>query len=55
MIRIVILTVKSKYIEYKPGSKGKAGIAFNTDNPVDFSGAKNIHIFPLWLTKEEKQ
>ena len=34
-----------KYIEYKPGSKGKAGLAFNTDNPVDFSGAKRVHFF----------
>ena len=34
-----------KYIEYKPGSRGKAGLAFNTDNPVDFSGAKKVHFF----------
>ena len=36
-----------KYIEYKPGSKGKAGLAFNTDNPVDFSGAKKLHFFVM--------
>ena len=34
-----------KYIEYKPGSKGKAGLAFNTDSPVDFSGAKRVTFF----------
>jgi hypothetical protein len=34
-----------KYIEYKPGSKGKAGLAFNTDNPVDFSGANRVTFF----------
>ncbi len=34
-----------KYIEYKPGSKGRAGLAFNTDSPVDFSGAKRVTFF----------
>ena len=34
-----------KYIEYKPGSKGRAGLAFITDTPVDLSGAKKVQFF----------
>jgi hypothetical protein len=34
-----------KYIEYKPGSQGKAGLAFISDNPLDLSGAKKVHFF----------
>jgi hypothetical protein len=34
-----------KYIEYKPGSRGRAGLAFITDTPVDLSGAKKVHFF----------
>lgn len=34
-----------KYIEYKPGSEGRAGLAFITDSPIDLSGAKKIHFF----------
>jgi hypothetical protein len=34
-----------KYIEYKPGSKGRAGLAFITDSPIDLSSAKKIQFF----------
>jgi hypothetical protein len=34
-----------QYIEYKPGSQGRAGLAFITDAPVDLSGAKRVHLF----------
>jgi K319L-like, PKD domain len=34
-----------KYIEYKPGSRGRAGLAFLTDAPVDLSGAQKVHFF----------
>jgi hypothetical protein len=34
-----------KYIEYKPGPKGRAGLAFITDSAIDLSGAKKIRFF----------
>ncbi|MDQ4101568.1 MAG: hypothetical protein M3115_05220 [Thermoproteota archaeon] len=34
-----------KYIEYKPGARGRAGLAFITDTPADLSGAKRVHFF----------
>jgi hypothetical protein len=34
-----------KYIEYKPGRAGRAGLAFIADTPADLSGAKRVHFF----------
>jgi hypothetical protein len=34
-----------KYIEYRPGAKGRAALAFIADTPADLSGAKRVHFF----------
>jgi K319-like protein len=34
-----------KYIEYRPGSRGRAALAFIADAPADLSGAKRVHFF----------
>jgi hypothetical protein len=33
------------YVEYRPGSQGKAGLAYVADSPVDLSDAKRVHFF----------
>src|SRR5919109_3188902 len=33
------------YLEYTPGRLGKAGLAFVSDTPLDFSGAQRVHFF----------
>src|ERR671922_1323596 len=37
--------MECKYIEYKPGPRGKAGLAFTSDTPLDLSGAKKVYFF----------
>jgi hypothetical protein len=37
--------MECKYIEYKPGRKGEAGLAFNSDTPLDLSGADKVRFF----------
>src|SRR5687768_2661920 len=37
--------MECKYIGYKPGPKGKGGLAFNSDTPLDLSGADTVHFF----------
>src|SRR5918997_6595812 len=34
-----------KYIEYRPGARGRAALAFIADTPADLSGAKRVHFF----------
>ncbi len=33
------------YVQFQPGSNGKAGLAYVADSPVDLSGAKRVHFF----------
>jgi hypothetical protein len=33
------------YVEYQPGSQGRAGLAYVADSPVDLSGAQRVHFF----------
>jgi hypothetical protein len=46
--------MECKYIEYKPGPKGKGGLAFNSDTPLDLSGAKKVHFFLMGEDGGEK-
>jgi len=46
--------MECKYIEYKPGPKGKGGLAFNTDTPLDLSGAKKVRFFLMSENGGEK-
>ena len=34
-----------KYIELRPGARGRAALAFIADTPADLSGAKRVHFF----------
>ena len=43
-----------KYIEYKPGSNGKAALAFTSSTPLDLSGAKKVHFFLMGENGGEK-
>ena len=33
------------WMEFRPGTYGKAGLAYISDNPMDFSGADRVHFF----------
>jgi hypothetical protein len=37
--------MECKYIEYKLGPRGKTGLAFNSDTPLDLSGANKVRFF----------
>src|SRR5919108_5166246 len=46
--------MECKYIEYKPGPRGKAGLAFTSDTPLDLSGAKKVYFFLMGENGGEK-
>jgi hypothetical protein len=46
--------MECKYIEYKPGRKGEAGLAFNSDTPLDLSGADKVRFFLMGENGGEK-
>jgi hypothetical protein len=43
-----------EYIEYKPGPKGEAGLAFISDTPLDLSGADKVRFFLMGEDGGEK-
>jgi hypothetical protein len=46
--------MECKYIEYKPGPKGEAGLAFISDTPLDISGADKVRFFLMGENGGEK-
>jgi hypothetical protein len=37
-------------VEYNPGNLGEAGFAYKSTNPIDFTGAKKVH---LWIMGQD--
>src|SRR5688500_17141104 len=46
--------MECKYIEYRPGPTGKAGLAFTSDAPLNLSGAEKVRFFLMGENGSEK-